>query len=71
MTFASRLAALTLAAMTFGALPALAQQPRPPQREAAQRCAGPLGGGRRDVVAVVELLGGRRELNVLRDHLRR
>ena len=36
MTFASRLAALTLAAMTFGSLPALAQQPRPPQREAAQ-----------------------------------
>ena len=36
MTFALRLAALTLAAMTFGLLPAQAQQPRPPQQAAAQ-----------------------------------
>jgi hypothetical protein len=37
MTFASRLAALTLAAMTFGLLPAAAQQPpRPPRQAAAQ-----------------------------------
>lgn len=37
MTFASRVAALTLAAMTIGLLPASAQQPpRPPRQAAAQ-----------------------------------